>query len=114
MRTWRKVFDPLDVEGPGNLLGIHRPDNHASQLARTSGRLDQEFLQRWLAIETVRAHVTEIPLGLDLFWKINLWINGAIQRASHWRSQLAFDFPEHWSTCERQVEIVTTHQACIQ
>src|ERR1043165_6718182 len=95
MRGGGEMFDAFDVRGPEDLSRIHWSGNDRLQVARATRRFDQQLVERWLTIDAVGAHVTDVPLRFAHFGKIDLRIDGAVQSARFGRAEFALDSGKH-------------------
>jgi hypothetical protein len=70
----RQVGQAIDVCRPANRAWILRSSDDESRLARPTGGLEEQALERWLAIVAVRPHVPNIPARTPPFRIVQLGI----------------------------------------
>src|SRR5438270_6581744 len=76
----RDVRDAGDLARPVDRVGIHRAGDGEATAAPATRRLDEEALERGLAIDRVGAEIAEVPTRLHRQRLVQLGIDGAVER----------------------------------
>jgi hypothetical protein len=85
------MLDPLDVGRPVDRHGILRAGDHEPQVREAAGRLDQQPLQRRLAIVRVGAEVGQVPALRNVERLVGGGVDRAIKGARGGRAIVLLD-----------------------
>src|SRR5690349_20903387 len=100
-----KMHDPLDVGRPENGIRVLRPGYNKPAGAGQAGRLDQELVQRRLAVRTVRSQVSQVPSFGPALRVIESGIDRTVQRPGAGRPEFTLNPVEHGTTREGEVQL---------
>src|SRR4051812_49492562 len=75
------MIDALDICRPRDVVGIERAGDREFEMRRLPRRLDQEALERRLAVRAVGAEVAQIPPRLEVHRRVGLRGGPAKKRA---------------------------------
>ena len=102
----RHVLQPLDVGGPVDLVGVLRPGHHEAPLRRAAGGLEQQPLQRRLAVGAVGAEIAQVPARRRVGQRpVGRRVHGAVQRARRRRAVAPLQQVERRPAGEGEIEV---------
>ena len=106
LRRW-EMLDSRDVPRPHRRFRILRAGNDETRFRPPSGRSQQQFFQTRLAVRTIRAQITKLPLVRYVDRVIERGVDRAIEGESTWRTELVLEPSERWAASERKVQLIT-------
>src|SRR4051812_5232510 len=82
MLTRRQVLDPVEVGRPAHVVRILRTGHGETEFRQAARWLQQEAVERGLPIRAVCPEISEAPFLLRGDRRVDVWIDGAVQRTS--------------------------------
>ena len=100
-----EVLDALDVRRPGDVGRVERPGDGEAPVGRAAGRLEEQAVERRLAVGAVGAEVGEVPAGGDLPPSVGGGVDRAVERAGGAGAVVALEAVEGRAAGEGEVEV---------